>query len=136
LQRNWIALSEHLEVAGDTGILGSALQRAEPGSASILKILVKLFDVYLNAGTRGRACDTLERFLWISTRTPPEPAAVSNAARESDENFLQSISGRMAKSTVTRTPQARPPVSTVVERPRRRSKARGSEAKQRQALEI
>jgi len=72
--------------------------------AQYFEILVKLFDVYLNAGDTRKACDTLERLVDIDAYDHRNQQRFESLRGKADENFLQRISGRLAKSTVTGTP--------------------------------
>src|SRR6267154_6235313 len=103
--------------------------------AQYFEILVKLFDVYLNAGDTRKACDTLERLVDIDAYDHRNQQRFESLRGKADENFLQRISGRLAKSTVTGAPQARPPASTVGGTAAAPQQGPGSEAKQAQALE-
>ena len=103
--------------------------------AQYFEILVKLFDVYLNAGDMRKACDTLERLVDIDAYDHRNQQRFESLRGKADENFLQRISGRLAKSTVTASPQARPPASTAGGTSATPPQGAGSEAKQTQALE-
>jgi len=72
--------------------------------AQYFEILVKLFDVYLNAGDTRKACDTLERLVDIDAYDHRNQQRFESLRGKADENFLQRISGRLAKSTVAGTP--------------------------------
>jgi diguanylate cyclase (GGDEF)-like protein len=102
--------------------------------AQYFEILVKLFDVYLQAGDMRKACDTLERLVDIDAYDHRNQQRFESLRGKADENFLQRISGRLAKSTATATPQARPPASTA-DGAAAPSQGAGNEAKQTQALE-
>ncbi len=105
--------------------------------AQYFEVLVKLFDVYLNNGDMRKACDTLERLVDIDAYDHRNQQRFESLRGKVDDNFLQRISGRLAKSTVTGTPQARPPASTdggTAATPAQAHGA-GNDAKQAQALD-
>jgi diguanylate cyclase (GGDEF)-like protein len=99
------------------------------------EILVKLFDVYLQNGDMRKACDTLERLVDIDAYDHRNQQRFELLRGKADDNFLQRISGRLAKSTATATPQARPPASTAGGAAAPPSPGAGNEAKQTQALD-
>ena len=97
--------------------------------AQYFEILVKLFDVYLNAGDMRKACDTLERLVDIDAYDHRNQQRFESLRGKADENFLQRISGRLAKSTAAASPQARPPASAA------QAQGASNDAKQAQALD-
>src|SRR5260221_1573023 len=120
-------------ILGFWGALYNELNR----EAQYFEVLVQLFDVYLNNGDMRKACDTLEPLVDIDAYDHRNQQRFESLRGKVDDNFLQRISGRLAKSTVTGTPQARPPASTdggTAATPAQAHGA-GNDAKQAQALD-
>ena len=101
--------------------------------AQYFEILVKLFDVYLQGGDMRKACDTLERLVDIDAYDHRNQQRFESLRGKADENFLQRISGRLAKSTATATPQTHPQNAGAVTSAA--AKGGSDAAKQTQALE-
>jgi diguanylate cyclase (GGDEF)-like protein len=76
--------------------------------AQYFEILVKLFDVYQEAGDMRKACDTLERLVDIDAYDHRNQQRFESLRGRADENFLQRISGRLMKSTAGAAPQTPP----------------------------
>jgi diguanylate cyclase (GGDEF)-like protein len=68
------------------------------------EILVKLFDVYFNAGDFRKACDSLERLVDIDAYDYRNQERMENLRGPVDEAFLRRVGGRMAKSMNTAPP--------------------------------
>jgi diguanylate cyclase (GGDEF)-like protein len=73
------------------------------------EILVKLFDVYFNAGDFRKACDSLERLVDIDAYDYRNQERMEKLRGHVDENFLKRVGGRLAKSMNTAPP---PPAQT------------------------
>jgi diguanylate cyclase (GGDEF)-like protein len=73
------------------------------------EILVKLFDVYFNAGDFRKACDALERLVDIDAYDYRNQERMEKLRGHVDENFLKRVGGRLAKSMNTAPP---PPTQT------------------------
>jgi diguanylate cyclase (GGDEF)-like protein len=74
------------------------------------EILVKLFDVYFNAGDFRKACDSLERLVDIDAYDYRNQERMEKLRGHVDENFLKRVGGRLAKSQTTAPP---PPPSNM-----------------------
>jgi diguanylate cyclase (GGDEF)-like protein len=68
------------------------------------EILVKLFDVYFNAGDFRKACDSLERLVDIDAYDYRNQERMEKLRGHVDEAFLRRVGGRMAKSMNTAPP--------------------------------
>jgi len=102
--------------------------------AQYFEILLKLFDVNLETGNMGKACDTLERLVDIDPYDYRNQQRFELLRGKADEAFLQRVSGRMAKSTnPAAAPGARQSAETL--RPAAQSQGGSEEVKQTQALE-
>ena len=75
------------------------------------EILVKLFDVYFNAGDFRKACDSLERLVDIDAYDYRNQERMEKLRGHVDEAFLKRVGGRLAKSMNTAPP---PPAHTGV----------------------
>src|SRR5580658_271806 len=75
------------------------------------EILVKLFDVYFNAGDFRKACDSLERLVDIDAYDYRNQERMEKLRGHVDETFLKRVGGRLAKSMSTAPP---PPANTGV----------------------
>ncbi len=73
------------------------------------EILVKLFDVYFNAGDFRKACDSLERLVDIDAYDYRNQERLEKLRGHVDETFLKRVGGRLAKSMTTAPP---PPSNT------------------------
>ncbi len=73
------------------------------------EILVKLFDVYFNAGDFRKACDSLERLVDIDAYDYRNQERMEKLRGHVDEAFLKRVGGRLAKSMSTAPP---PPAHT------------------------
>ncbi|HEY6384099.1 MAG TPA: diguanylate cyclase [Candidatus Acidoferrum sp.] len=73
------------------------------------EILVKLFDVYFNAGDFRKACDSLERLVDIDAYDYRNQERMEKLRGHVDEAFLKRVGGRLAKSMSTAPP---PPSNT------------------------
>ena len=73
------------------------------------EILVKLFDVYFNAGDFRKACDSLERLVDIDAYDYRNQERMEKLRGHVDEAFLKRVGGRLAKSMNTAPP---PPSNT------------------------
>jgi diguanylate cyclase (GGDEF)-like protein len=73
------------------------------------EILVKLFDVYFNAGDFRKACDSLERLVDIDAYDYRNQERMEKLRGHVDEAFLKRVGGRLAKSMSTAPP---PPANT------------------------
>jgi diguanylate cyclase (GGDEF)-like protein len=73
------------------------------------EILVKLFDVYFNAGDFRKACDSLERLVDIDAYDYRNQERMEKLRGHVDEAFLKRVGGRLAKSMNTAPP---PPANT------------------------
>ncbi|MHB8500115.1 MAG: diguanylate cyclase domain-containing protein [Candidatus Acidiferrales bacterium] len=73
------------------------------------EILVKLFDVYFNAGDFRKACDSLERLVDIDAYDYRNQERMEKLRSHVDEAFLKRVGGRLAKSMNTAPP---PPSNT------------------------
>jgi diguanylate cyclase (GGDEF)-like protein len=62
------------------------------------EILVKLFDVYFNAGDFRKACDSLERLVDIDAYDYRNQERLDKLRGHVDEVFLRRVGGRVAKS--------------------------------------
>src|SRR5580658_9690292 len=74
------------------------------------EILVKLFDVYFNAGDFRKACDSLERLVDIDAYDYRNQERMEKLRGHVDETFLKRVGGRLAKSQTTAPPP--PPSNT------------------------
>jgi diguanylate cyclase (GGDEF)-like protein len=74
------------------------------------EILVKLFDVYFNAGDFRKACDSLERLVDIDAYDYRNQERMEKLRGHVDETFLKRVGGRLAKSQTTAPP---PPPSNA-----------------------
>jgi diguanylate cyclase (GGDEF)-like protein len=70
------------------------------------EILVKLFDVYYNAGDFRRACESLERLVDIDAYDYRNQERLEKLRGHVDETFFKRVGGRMAKSIPTTPAQA------------------------------
>jgi diguanylate cyclase (GGDEF)-like protein len=68
------------------------------------EILVKLFDVYFNAGDFRKACDSLERLVDIDAYDYRNQERMEKLRGHVDEAFLKRVGGRLAKSMSTPPP--------------------------------
>jgi diguanylate cyclase (GGDEF)-like protein len=68
------------------------------------EILVKLFDVYFNAGDFRKACDSLERLVDIDAYDYRNQERMEKLRGHVDETFLKRVGGRLAKSMSTPPP--------------------------------
>jgi len=68
------------------------------------EILVKLFDVYFNAGDFRKACDSLERLVDIDAYDYRNQERMEKLRGHVDEAFLKRVGGRLAKSMNTAPP--------------------------------
>ncbi len=68
------------------------------------EILVKLFDVYFNAGDFRKACDSLERLVDIDAYDYRNQERMEKLRGHVDEAFLKRVGGRLAKSISTSPP--------------------------------
>jgi diguanylate cyclase (GGDEF)-like protein len=68
------------------------------------EILVKLFDVYFNAGDFRKACDSLERLVDIDAYDYRNQERMEKLRGHVDETFLKRVGGRLAKSMNTSPP--------------------------------
>ncbi|MGH9742535.1 MAG: tetratricopeptide repeat protein, partial [Candidatus Acidiferrum sp.] len=73
------------------------------------EILVKLFDVYFNAGDFRKACDALERLVDIDAYDYRNQERMDKLRGHVDEAFLKRVGGRLAKGMGTAPP---PPSNT------------------------
>lgn len=73
------------------------------------EILVKLFDVYFNAGDFRKACDALERLVDIDAYDYRNQERMDKLRGSVDEAFLKRMGGRLSKSG---SPAPPPPSST------------------------
>jgi diguanylate cyclase (GGDEF)-like protein len=73
------------------------------------EILVKLFDVYFNAGDFRKACDSLERLVDIDAYDYRNQERLEKLRGHVDETFLKRVGGRLAKSMTSAPP---PPSNT------------------------
>ena len=73
------------------------------------EILVKLFDVYFNAGDFRKACDSLERLVDIDAYDYRNQERMDKLRGHVDEAFLKRVGGRLAKGMSTAPP---PPSNT------------------------
>jgi len=65
------------------------------------EILVKLFDVYFNAGDFRKACDSLERLVDIDAYDYRNQERMEKLRGHVDEAFLKRMGGRLSKSMTT-----------------------------------
>jgi diguanylate cyclase (GGDEF)-like protein len=72
------------------------------------EILVKLFDVYFNAGDFRKACDSLERLVDIDAYDYRNQERMEKLRGHVDEAFLKRVGGRLAKSMSTAPPSSGP----------------------------
>ncbi|MGB2640244.1 MAG: diguanylate cyclase [Candidatus Acidiferrum sp.] len=96
------------------------------------EILVKLFDVYFNAGDFRKACDSLERLVDIDAYDYRNQERMEKLRGHVDEAFLKRVGGRLAKSIDTAPP---PPSSTGTGAGVAAPPANTEEARHAQALE-
>src|SRR5260370_21270231 len=75
------------------------------------EILVKLFDVYFNAGDFRKACDSLERLVDIDAYDYRNQERMEKLRGHVDEAFVKRVGGRLAKSMSSAPP---PPSNTGV----------------------
>jgi diguanylate cyclase (GGDEF)-like protein len=68
------------------------------------EILVKLFDVYFNAGDFRKACDSLERLVDIDAYDYRNQERMEKLRGHVDEAFLKRVGGRLAKSMSSAPP--------------------------------
>jgi diguanylate cyclase (GGDEF)-like protein len=68
------------------------------------EILVKLFDVYFNAGDFRKACDSLERLVDIDAYDYRNQERMEKLRGHVDEAFLKRVGGRLTKSMSTAPP--------------------------------
>jgi diguanylate cyclase (GGDEF)-like protein len=68
------------------------------------EILVKLFDVYFNAGDFRKACDSLERLVDIDAYDYRNQERMEKLRGHVDEAFLKRMGGRLSKSMTTSSP--------------------------------
>ena len=73
------------------------------------EILVKLFDVYFNAGDFRKACDSLERLVDIDAYDYRNQERMDKLRGHVDEAFVKRVGGRLSKSG---SPAPPPPSST------------------------
>ena len=71
------------------------------------EILVKLFDVYFNAGDFRRACESLERLVDIDAYDYRNQERLEKLRGHIDETFFKRVGGRLAKS-ITASPPSHP----------------------------
>jgi diguanylate cyclase (GGDEF)-like protein len=62
------------------------------------EVLIKLFDVYLNAGNASKACDTLERLVDIDAYDYRNQERLERLSGRVDDAYLKRLAGRLAKS--------------------------------------
>lgn len=68
------------------------------------EILVKLFDVYFNAGDFRKACDSLERLVDIDAYDYRNQERMDKLRGHVDEAFVKRVGGRLARSMNTAPP--------------------------------
>jgi tetratricopeptide (TPR) repeat protein len=98
------------------------------------EILVKLFDVYFNAGDFRKACDSLERLVDIDSYDYRNQERMEKLRGRVDEGFIKRMSTRLSKSGSTAPPpptQASSGAGTGAPAP----PANSDEARHAQALE-
>ncbi len=96
------------------------------------EILVKLFDVYFNAGDFRKACDSLERLVDIDAYDYRNQERMEKLRGHVDEAFLKRVGGRLAKS-MTSAPA--PPSNTGSGTTVAAAPSNTEEARHAQALE-
>jgi diguanylate cyclase (GGDEF)-like protein len=96
------------------------------------EILVKLFDVYFNAGDFRKACDSLERLVDIDAYDYRNQERMEKLRGHVDEAFLKRMGGRLSKSMTTSSP---PPSHTGAGGGVAPAPPNTDEAKHAQALE-
>src|SRR5208282_4257251 len=97
------------------------------------EILVKLFDVYFNAGDYRKACDSLERLVDIDAYDYRNQERIEKLRAHVDENFLKRVGSRLAKSATTAPPP--PPSQTGAGTTVSQASPNSEEARNAQALE-
>src|SRR5258708_16738263 len=70
------------------------------------EILIKLFDLYLNAGNAQRACDALEKLLDIDPYDHRNQERLQQLQGRADESVLSRLSGRLSKSGTAAPPHS------------------------------
>ncbi|HTQ59425.1 MAG TPA: diguanylate cyclase [Candidatus Solibacter sp.] len=96
------------------------------------EILVKLFDVYFNAGDFRKACDSLERLVDIDAYDYRNQERMEKLRGHVDEAFVKRVGGRLAKSMNSAPP---PPANTAAGSSVAAPPANTEEARHAQALE-
>ena len=98
------------------------------------EILIKLFDLYLNAGNAQKACDALEKLLDIDPYDHRNQERLQQLQGRADESVLNRLSGRLSKSGTsapTRSVQTQSSTADGVST----SSAPGGDGRHLQALE-
>jgi len=98
------------------------------------EILIKLFDVYLNAGNVGKACEELEKLLDIDPYDHRNQERVERLRGRVDDAFLKRVGARLSKSG-TAGPQRPVHSHSSTADTVSTSRSAGSDGKQLQALE-
>jgi len=70
------------------------------------EILIKLFDLYLNAGNAQKACDALEKLLDIDPYDHRNQERLQQLQGRADESVLSRLSGRLSKSGTAAPPHS------------------------------
>ena len=97
------------------------------------EILVKLFDVYFNAGDYRKACDALERLVDIDAYDYRNQERLEKLRGHADDAYLKRVGGRLSKSGVASAPP--PPAAASKGGGVAAPPANSDEARQAQALE-
>lgn len=97
------------------------------------EILVKLFDVYFNAGDYRKACDALERLVDIDAYDYRNQERLEKLRGHADEAYLKRVGGRLSKSGAATAPP--PPAAAAKTGGVAAPPANSEESRQAQALE-
>jgi diguanylate cyclase (GGDEF)-like protein len=79
------------------------------------EILIKLFDVYLNAGNVQKACDALEKLLDIDPYDHRNQERLQQLQGRADESILKRLGGRLSKSGTSAPPRSVQPQSSTAD---------------------
>ena len=99
------------------------------------EILIKLFDVYLNAGNTEKACDELEKLLDIDPYDHRNQERLQKLQGRVDDSLLKRFSARLSKSGTAAPPRSVQTESSTANSVVSTSTPAGGDGKHLQALE-
>jgi diguanylate cyclase (GGDEF)-like protein len=99
------------------------------------EVLVKLFDVYFNAGNIAKACEALEKLVDIDAYDYRNQERLDKLQGRVDETFMKRVRGRLAKSGTIAAPSRGQQPQGLSSDTGNASQAQGEEGRKMQALE-